>query len=82
MTASEGSMFALPKVEATDGTVWKDDVDFLVDLIKEEDITFVPGSNYYSPGHFRVGLLTSDKDLEEGFDRIERFIKKRCARDF
>jgi aspartate/methionine/tyrosine aminotransferase len=77
MTAPEGSMFALPKVEAAYGTVWKDDVDFLVDLIKEEHVTFVPGSNYYSSGHFRVGLLSNDKDLEEGFNRLERFMNKR-----
>jgi len=76
MTKPEGSMFALPKVEAATGKIWKDDVDFLVDLIKEELVTFVPGSNYYSPGHFRVGLLSSDEELKEGFDRIERFMKK------
>ena len=73
----EAAMFGLPKVEAANGKVWKDDVDFLVELLKEEHIAFVPGSNYYSPGHFRVGLLASDDDLKEGFDRIDRFLGKR-----
>jgi len=76
LTKPEGSMFALPKVESALGKVWKDDVEFLVDLIKDEFVTFVPGSNYYCPGHFRVGLLSRDEDLKEGFDRIERFMKK------
>ena len=76
LTKPEGSMFCLPKVEAAFGKIWKDDVDFLVDLIKEELVTFVPGSNYYSPSHFRVGLLPTDTELKEGFDRIERFMKK------
>jgi aspartate/methionine/tyrosine aminotransferase len=76
MTTPEGSMFALPDCPAAHGEVWKDDVDFLVQLMKEEHIGFVPGSNYYSLGHFRVGFLSSDENLKIGFDKLEKFMKR------
>jgi aspartate/methionine/tyrosine aminotransferase len=76
MTTPEGSMFALPDCVPAHGDVWKDDIDFLVQLMKEELITFVPGSNYYSPGHFRVGFLSSDENLEIGFNKLDAFLKR------
>jgi len=76
LTTPEGSMFGLPNCELAHGKVWKDDIDFLVQLIKEELVTFVPGSNYYSSGHFRVGFLSSDENLRIGFDKLEQFMKK------
>jgi aspartate/methionine/tyrosine aminotransferase len=76
LTTPEGSMFALPDCVPAHGDVWKDDVDFLVQLMKEELIGFVPGSNYYCPGHFRVGFLSSDKNLRIGFDKLEKFMKR------
>ena len=44
--------------------------------MKEELIGFVPGSNYYSLGHFRVGFLSSDENLRIGFDKLEKFMKR------
>jgi aspartate/methionine/tyrosine aminotransferase len=76
MTTPEGSMFGLPDCVPAHGDVWKNDVDFLVQLMKEELIGFVPGSNYYSPGHFRVGFLSSDENLEMGFNKLEAFLKR------
>ncbi|MEE8354474.1 MAG: aminotransferase class I/II-fold pyridoxal phosphate-dependent enzyme, partial [Candidatus Bathyarchaeia archaeon] len=76
MTTPEGSMFALPDCPAAHGKVWKDDIEFLVQLMKEEHIGFVPGSNYYSLGHFRVGFLSSDENLRIGFDKLEKFMKR------
>ncbi len=76
MTTPEGSMFGLPDCMPAHGKVWKDDIDFLVHLIKEEQITFVPGSNYYCPSHFRVGFLSSDENLRIGFDKLEKFMKR------
>jgi aspartate/methionine/tyrosine aminotransferase len=69
-------MFGLPDCEPAHGNVWKDDIDFLVQLMKEELVTFVPGSNYYSSGHFRVGFLSSDENLVIGFDKLENFMKR------
>ncbi|MDP6049047.1 MAG: aminotransferase class I/II-fold pyridoxal phosphate-dependent enzyme [Candidatus Bathyarchaeota archaeon] len=76
LTTPEGSMFGLPDCVPAHGDVWKDDVDFLVQLMKEELIGFVPGSNYYSLGHFRVGFLSSDENLRIGFDKLEKFMKR------
>ena len=70
-----------PKVDLK-GTNWKDDKDFVVDLIKEEGVVYVHGSGFceeFGQDHFRTVLLAPIDILEEAFDKTERFIKKHNA---
>ena len=52
---------------------------FSNDLVKEEHVACVPGNGFgsYSNNSLRISYATSDELLEEGFNRIERFLKKK-----
>ncbi|MFB0561737.1 MAG: aminotransferase class I/II-fold pyridoxal phosphate-dependent enzyme [Candidatus Lokiarchaeia archaeon] len=72
----EGAFYAFPKIE-TEG--WKDDTDFVLQVLFETQLLFVNGSGFdpsYGKGHFRIVFLPSLKVLEEAFDKLERFLKK------
>jgi len=73
----QGALYAFPRVESI-GTQWETDRDFLLQLMREEGIHAIPGSNYgpASGKHFRTLLLPSAETLNEAFDRIDRFFRK------
>ncbi|MHA1510644.1 MAG: aminotransferase class I/II-fold pyridoxal phosphate-dependent enzyme, partial [Promethearchaeota archaeon] len=52
---------------------------FSNELVKEEHVACVPGNGFgsYSNNSIRISYATSDQLLEEGFNRIERFLKKK-----
>lgn len=52
---------------------------FSNELVKEEHVACVPGNGFgsYSNNSLRISYATSDELLEEGFNRIERFLKKK-----
>ncbi len=71
---AKGAFYMFPKVELVD---WKTDKEFVFDLINEEGVVFVHGSGFcgkYGQGHFRTILLPPMETLEEGYDRLERFM--------
>ena len=53
--------------------------EFSNELVKEEHVACVPGNGFgsYSDNSLRISYATSDELLEEGFNRIERFLKKK-----
>ena len=62
-----------------EGTKWKTDKDFVLDLIAEEGVVVVHGSGFdseFGSGHFRTITLPPMETLEEAYDKIERFIKR------
>jgi aspartate/methionine/tyrosine aminotransferase len=72
----KGAMYAFPKVEWV-GKVWTDDHEFMLQLLTEQQVVFVPGSNYGPTsgfGHFRALLLPPPADLEVIYDRLEKFM--------
>lgn len=78
---AKGALYMFPKIDIR-GTPWKDDKDFVYDLIKEEGVVFVHGSGFceeFGVNHFRTILLPPMEKLEEGFDKTERFIRRRVA---
>ena len=79
-TKPEGAFYAFPRVkDVGEGKKWLTEEHFLADLIKEEQITFVAGSNWGPKqgfGHFRLVFLPKTEILKEVFDRLERFMKK------
>ena len=75
---SKGSLYTFPKVEQI-GNLWKTDEEFMLELIKEENILFNLGSSYgpSGSGHFRLLLLPDIEILEDALTRLESFLKRR-----
>jgi tyrosine/nicotianamine family aminotransferase len=72
----EGAFYAFPKIEAMR---WKDDMDFVLQVLSETQLLFVNGSGFdsvYGKDHFRIVFLPDLKVLEEAFDKLENFLRK------
>jgi len=72
----KGAFYFFPKVEGI-GSIWKDDIDFVGDLLEQTGVVFVQGSGFgsaYGSGHFRGVFLPPVQTLETTFDRLESFL--------
>jgi len=74
----EATLYAFPKIN-TIPAIWKTDEEFLIDLLKEEQLMFNAGYKYGKQGfgHIRTLLLPKIEIQEEIYNRVERFLKKR-----
>jgi alanine-synthesizing transaminase len=75
----EGAFYVFPKIHAV-GSKWKTDMEFALDLLKETGVLFVHGSGFdpkYGAGHVRGVFLPPVETLEQAFNEIERFMKKK-----
>ena len=75
---AKGALYIFPKIDLQ-GTPWKNDKEFVFDLIKEEGVVFVHGSGFceeFGQDHFRSVLLAPIPTLEEAFDKVEKFINR------
>ncbi|MBR1452114.1 MAG: aminotransferase class I/II-fold pyridoxal phosphate-dependent enzyme [Candidatus Methanomethylophilaceae archaeon] len=75
---AKGALYIFPKIDLQ-GTPWKNDKEFVFDLIKEEGVVFVHGSGFceeFGQDHFRSVLLAPIPTLEEAFDQVEKFINR------
>ncbi|HXV45471.1 MAG TPA: aminotransferase class I/II-fold pyridoxal phosphate-dependent enzyme, partial [Nitrososphaera sp.] len=73
-----GAFYVFPKVKL--GNRWKDDQQFVVDLLNSTGVLTVHGSGFgstYGSGHFRVVYLPPEDMLEKAMDRLERFMNGR-----
>ena len=69
-------MLIFPKIEL--GDRWKDDREFVVDVLNNAHVLFVNGSGFsatYGKGHFRSVFLAPVDVLEEAYGALEKFIK-------
>lgn len=76
-TEPEGAFYIFPKIDL-DGSRWKSDADFVMDLLKTTGVLSVHGSGFgkqYGQGHFRMVFLPPLEMLEEAMNRLEKFIK-------
>ena len=65
------------------GKIWKTDMEFVVDLLKETGVLIVNGSGFdpvYGKGHARAVFLSPIPELEEAFNGLEGFMKKRISK--
>ncbi len=72
----EGAFYAFPKINLQR---WKDDKEFIIDLLNKKQVLFVYGSGFgakYGSWHFRVVYLASIPTLEQAFDKLEEFMKE------
>ncbi len=61
---------------------WKNDFEFVYDLLEHTGIVGVPGSGFSPvlPGqYFRLVYLAKEPEIDEAMDKLEAFMKKRLA---
>jgi alanine-synthesizing transaminase len=78
-TKPEGAFYIFPKIRDV-GSRWKTDMQFVIELLRETGVLIVNGSGFdpvYGAGHARAVFLPPIDMLEEAFNEIERFMKKK-----
>jgi len=74
----DGAFYLFPRI-SLNGTKWRDDEEFVSELLKETGVLVVHGSGFdptYGKNHFRTVFLPQESMLEEAFDAIEDFMKR------
>jgi alanine-synthesizing transaminase len=64
---------------------WKNDKEFVLDLLQEAHVLVVNGSGFcptYGKGHFRAVILPPMETLENAFNEMEVFMKKRLKKQY
>lgn len=75
----EGAFYIFPKIERS---VWKNDKEFVLDVLNEAHVLLVHGSGFCSTfgrDHFRAVILPPIELMEKAFNRIDAFMKKRLS---
>ncbi|OYT28067.1 alanine aminotransferase [Thermoplasmatales archaeon ex4572_165] len=78
----EGAFYIFPKIDAMDQGIWKNDKEFVLDLLHDQQVLVVHGSGFcqtYGKNHFRAVFLPTMETLEEAFNKMEIFMKKRLV---
>ena len=71
----EGAFYTFPSFEGALAARGIDSTLTLADAVLEEaKVAIVPGEAFGAPGYARLSFSLGDKDLEEGIDRLARFI--------
>ena len=81
-TKPEGAFYIFPKIHDV-GSRWKNDMQFVIELLKETGVLIVNGSGFdpvYGKGHARIVFLPPICELEVAFDALERFMKHKKKR--
>ena len=77
-TKPEGAFYVFPKIEQI-GSRWKNDMEFVLDVLNNTGVLFVPGSGFgeaYGSWHVRAVFCASMETLEKALDSLEEFMKK------
>jgi len=73
-----GAFYVFPQIVLN--TRWKDDLQFVLDLLNNTGVLTVHGSGFgtaFGAGHFRIVYLPTEDVLEQAMDKLEDFIHKR-----
>ena len=62
--------------KAINGKTINSSLDFSAELLEEEKVAVIPGAAFDLDKFIRLSYATAQKDIEEGLNRIENFIKK------
>lgn len=73
---TDGTFYVFPNVEKLIARLdnIKDDLDFSEYLIEKAGVALVPGSAFGCPGHIRISIATSMKNLQGALERIKKAI--------
>jgi alanine-synthesizing transaminase len=71
-----GAFYTFPKILLNG---WKDDKDFVLDLLDKTGILTVHGSGFgeLGKGHFRIVYLPNEQVLQEAMDKLSNFINSK-----
>jgi alanine-synthesizing transaminase len=71
-----GAFYTFPKILLNR---WKDDKDFVLDLLDKTGILTVHGSGFgeLGKGHFRIVYLPNEQVLQEAMDKLSNFINSK-----
>ncbi len=78
----DGAFYAFPRIDslaAGASAPWKNDKEFVLNLLQEEKVLTVHGSGFdktYGKDHFRIVILPNEETLGTAFDRIEAFMQR------
>jgi len=75
----DGAFYIFPKIEKN---VWRNDKEFVLDVLNETGVLLVHGSGFcpiYGKGHFRAVILPPIETMEEAFNRMDAFMKRRLS---
>jgi alanine-synthesizing transaminase len=78
-TKPDGAFYIFPKIHDV-GKRWKTDMEFVVELLRETGVLIVNGSGFdpvYGKDHARIVFLPPCEELEEAFNGLELFMKKK-----
>ncbi|MFX0099312.1 MAG: aminotransferase class I/II-fold pyridoxal phosphate-dependent enzyme, partial [Candidatus Hodarchaeota archaeon] len=79
----DGAFYLFPKLDLLENPAspWKDDKEFVLDLLNETGVMTVYGSGFggYGKNHLRMTYLAPVPVLEEVFNLVEDFLKKRIS---
>lgn len=70
-----GAFYVFPEIDLD--SRWKDDLQFVVDLLQKTGVLTVHGSGFgtaFGAGHFRIVYLPSEEVLEQAMDKLEYFV--------
>jgi aspartate/methionine/tyrosine aminotransferase len=74
----DGAFYIFPKIEAMGKKLWKDDKDFVLEVLRKTHVLVVHGSGFcsiYGRDHFRAVFLPTIETLETAFNKLELFMK-------
>ena len=77
----QGAFYAFPSISGLFGAKFRDkaitDGDTFADIaLNEAHVAMVGGNDFGAPEHVRLSYATSRENLNESFDRLERFISQ------
>jgi alanine-synthesizing transaminase len=75
-TLPKGAFYVFPKINL-DGGRWKNDLEFVIDLLNNTGILTVHGSGFgstFGANHFRIVYLANEELLEQAMDKLEKFL--------
>ena len=78
-TKPEGAFYVFPRIEKI-GSRWKNDMEFVLDLLNNAGVLCVPGSGFgeaYGSGHVRAVFCADMSTLEKSMDNLEEFMKNK-----
>ena len=72
-----GAFYIFPKLDLKGLRKWKNDKEFVIDLLKTTGVCCVYGSGFgeYGKEHIRLTILPNQEILEEVYNKIESFTK-------
>ncbi|MFX1380965.1 MAG: aminotransferase class I/II-fold pyridoxal phosphate-dependent enzyme [Promethearchaeota archaeon] len=73
----EGAFYLFPKIEFKEFNKWKNDKEFVIDLLKDTGICIVYGSGFgkYGQDHVRITFLPDLETLEIVYNLLENYLK-------